>query len=204
MSDDRFGGEPLRIRVAARFAAVLRARTVTEREVAWAALVAEGSPFLLFVTAKRGFVDDAAKEILADVWSRLFEHRHRIESPSAVLAWLLTTLQNRIREEKRRLGHKRTTEEPIDDHDPVDESGASPEDTLRSAEIQDLLAEAISRRDERCQRFIECWRRGVECGWKGYSYADIAEEMGCPPGTVSPTIRRCLGRLFDDLRGMGF
>ena len=169
----------------------VRAAAAGDRD-AWDALVAGfGRLVFAIATAHRLSAADAA-EVSQTTWLRLVENLDRISHPERLGGWLATTARRESLRLLRLHGREVLTE---------DESRLEPEDggrvpTPRTPEavMLDLdrdhrLWRAFAGLSERCQILLQLVVVVAP------PYAEIAEVLGIPVGSIGPTRARCLDRL---------
>jgi RNA polymerase sigma factor (sigma-70 family) len=173
--------------------ATLLARAAQGDQRAWNALVDEHSRLLWSVA--RSFRLDAAdaNDVVQTTWLRLLEHLDRIEDPSRLVGWLVTTARREAMRVLRRSGRERPVVEDTvldrpDDAPPVDSA-------LLRDERNSALWEAFSRLNEKCRQLLRVAVTHPQ------AYDEISEALGMPIGSIGPTRRRCLTQLRALLEG---
>jgi RNA polymerase sigma factor (sigma-70 family) len=151
------------------------------------------------VPRRAGLPEELAADVFQTTFSRLFEHLERIDDPSRIQAWLVTTAKReslRLLEQSRRvvdLAPAAGADED-DGSDPLDRLPSDdplPEQLLSDLQQQDRLRRAVSQLDERSRTLIELLFLQDEPP----SYAEIAARLGIPEGSIGPTRARCLDKL---------
>jgi RNA polymerase sigma-70 factor (ECF subfamily) len=135
-----------------------------------------------------------AEDLVQDTYVRAFRSAKQFKAGTNLKAWLFTILHNAFRNQRRDSGR-----DPVEvDSERVETSGsadpaAGPEaQLLRDALDADLQAAV----DDLPEAFREAvWARDVD----EFSYAEIAEMLGIPPGTVMSRISRGRRMLYDRL-----
>jgi len=173
--------------------ATLLAQAAQGDQRAWNALVDEHSRLLWSVA--RSFRLDAAdaNDVVQTTWLRLLEHLDRIEDPSRLVGWLVTTARREAMRVLRRSGRERPVVEDTvldrpDDAPPVDSA-------LLRDERNSALWEAFSRLNEKCRQLLRVAVTHPQ------AYDEISEALGMPIGSIGPTRRRCLTQLRALLEG---
>ncbi len=165
------------------------------------ALAAEALRFLepLFATALRLTRNRSdAEDLVQDTFVKVFRFANRFERGTNLKAWLFTILHNTWRNRRRD-----ASREAVEvDSDRVEQAATrpdgpaafdTPERILMRATLDADLQAAL---DELPDAFREAvWLRDVE----EFSYAEIAEMLGIPLGTVMSRISRGRRQLFDTL-----
>jgi RNA polymerase sigma-70 factor (ECF subfamily) len=165
------------------------------------AFAAEALGFLepLYATALRLTRNRAdAEDLVQDTFVKAFRFMDRFERGTNLKAWLYAILHNTWR--NRRRDASRDAVEV--DSERVDRAATAPggpaafdtpEQILMRATLDSELQAAL---DELPEAFREAvWLRDVE----EFSYAEIAEMLGVPPGTVMSRISRGRRLLFERL-----
>lgn len=162
---------------------------------AWRALVA-GFGGLVWSVARAHHLNRAdAEDVYQVTWLRLAEHIGRLKQPERVGAWLATTARNEsvkvIRAGARLTltGDERVFDRGSDDASP-ERLAIDAEEAAGKAERVRQVWAAFGRLPERCQRLLR-----VLLAAPPPSYAEVAEGLGIPIGSIGPTRARCLGRL---------
>jgi RNA polymerase sigma-70 factor (ECF subfamily) len=165
------------------------------------ALAAEALHFLepLFATALRLTRNRSdAEDLVQDTFVKVLRFSGRFTPGTNLKAWLYTILHNTWR--NRRRGAARDTVEI--DSPRVDEAAASgldgdtPERILLRATLDADLQAALDGLPEAFREAV--WLRDVE----EFSYAEIAEMLGIPIGTVMSRISRGRRLLFEKLSAL--
>lgn len=143
----------------------------------------------------------AAEDLVQEAFVRALAVRDQLRDARRALPWLFSIIRSRYLEQARRAGRRLQL---------VEEEGAladppigNLEDELLSGVLSDEVARAVAA-------LPEDWRTCVLlCDVEDLSYADIAEVVGCPQGTVRSRIARARARLVASLglfaaeRGIG-
>ena len=173
--------------------ATLLARAAQGDQGAWNDLVAEHSRLLWSVA--RSFRLDAAdaNDVVQTTWLRLLEHLDRIEDPSRLIGWWVTTARREAMRVLRRAGRERPVIEDTvldrpDDGPPVDSN-------LLRDERDRALWQAFSRLSEKCRQLLRVAVTHPQ------SYDEISDALEMPVGSIGPTRRRCLTQLRGFLEG---
>jgi RNA polymerase sigma factor (sigma-70 family) len=146
----------------------------------------------------RGFrLQDSDVEDVAQItWLLLYQNAHRIRNADAVPGWLTKTAAR----ESLRVLTRRTRERVSDDGDlrsAVDDR-TTPEAQAISAELGAALRAAVAGLPERRQQLV--WTLAA----RSASYAELAQAMSMPVGSIGPTWQRCLRQLRLELQAHGF
>jgi RNA polymerase sigma factor (sigma-70 family) len=164
---------------------------------AWNTIVDEFSNLLWAVASgfRLGRADTA--DVVQTTWVRLVENLDRIKQPEALPGWLATTARREALRMVRMRGHETLVETESafsGEHGPDD---AGPEPSAVRAERRRLVWRAINQLPENCQVLLHL------LAVVGQTYAEVADMLGMPIGSIGPTRGRCLGRLREILAGFG-
>jgi RNA polymerase sigma-70 factor (ECF subfamily) len=148
-----------------------------------------------------GFVRDRglAEDIAQDTFVRAYRKASSIRQGGSVKGWLYRIAINRAQDELRRIKRKR--EVAIDELTADPEAGkqTSGESLATSRELERHLNRALA--DVREEHRLPLVLREVE----GMTYAEIAEQLGWPLGTVQTRVHRArleLRAILRKLRGI--
>ncbi|MDQ1535476.1 MAG: hypothetical protein QOF28_3237 [Actinomycetota bacterium] len=145
---------------------------------------------MVWTVARRHRLNAAdAADVSQTTWLRLVEHLNRIEHPERVGGWLATTAR---RESLRvlRLAERQVPAEPDSFLDLTLGDTESAEDIITNAERDKELWQLFSQLPTRCQLILQ-----LLGGDEPMSYAELAEVLDMPVGSVGPTRARCLEHL---------
>jgi RNA polymerase sigma-70 factor (ECF subfamily) len=133
-----------------------------------------------------------AQDLVQDTYVKAFKSQKQFKAGTNLKAWLFTILHNTFRNRRRDSGR-----DPVDvDSDQVDmaiavDPGATPEEQLMRATLGPELQEALDALPEAFREAV--WLRDVE----EFPYAEIAEVLGIPVGTVMSRIARGRRMLYN-------
>ena len=173
--------------------ATLLARAAQGDQRAWNALVNERRRLLWSVA--RSFRLDAAdaNDVVQTTWLRLLEHLDRIEDPSRLVGWLVTTARREAMRVLRRSG-------PGAAHHRGHRAGPARRRTARglsapAGRAQPRTVGGVLRLNEKCRQLLRVAVTHPQ------AYDEISEAFGMPIGSIGPTRRRCLTQLRALLEG---
>lgn len=149
----------------------------------------------LYGTALRLTRNEAdAQDLVQDTYVKAFRSAKQFKPGTNLKAWLFTILHNTFRNRRRDSGR-----DPVDvDSDRVDlaapvDPAATPEEQLIRDAMGPDLQEALDALPEAFREAV--WLRDVE----EFAYAQIAEMLGVPVGTVMSRISRGRRMLYERL-----
>lgn len=146
------------------------------------------TPILWHTARSQGASASRAEEAVQTAWLRLVEHADSIREPRTVLAWLMTTVRREAIRAHRRGGS--TTEIGLDNTIVVVDDQPTPDAATVLGERQSVLWAHVTSLSARCQELL----RIIAFAQKP-DYANIAEALGMPVGSIGPTRGRCLDKL---------
>jgi RNA polymerase sigma-70 factor (ECF subfamily) len=136
-----------------------------------------------------------AEDLVQDTYLKAFRSAAQFKPGTNLKAWLFTILHNTFRNMRRHDGRN-----PVDidseyvDHAPQPANEYSPEQLLTRATLDAELQAALDALPEPFRQAV--WLRDVE----ELTYAEIAEVLDVPIGTVMSRISRGRRALFDRLQ----
>ncbi len=165
-------------------------------------LVSTVTPLLWHTVRGQGVDPTAAEDVVQTVWMSLLHSAENVRDPQTVVKWLLTSARRESwRVTKRtRADISRTAaifgvegEEVLSV--PVKRE-ALPDEVVLTGVSHQRLWSHVQGLPERCRTLI----RVIAFADKP-DYAQIAESLGMPVGSIGPTRGRCLAKLRDKLAG---
>ena len=178
--------------------AALVARCVRGDGAAWGLLVKRYQRLVYAIVRRIGLDEHGAADVFQTVFTRLVEQLPRIQDPSRLQAWIVTTAKREALLQSRR--GRRTvsmTRDDESDDDGVGEWDLADETPIAEEALQELqqlnaLREALDRLDERCREMLLLLFRNED---DKLSYDEVARRLGAPVGSIGPTRSRCLDKL---------
>jgi RNA polymerase sigma factor (sigma-70 family) len=155
---------------------------------AWDAIVHDFSGLVWSVAGGHRLGPADSAEVVQTTWLRLLEHLDRIREPERLGGWLATT----ARRESLRMLRLRGRELPTDEESSFVREpapGPTPEEAVLDRDRDRRLWRAFHRLPERCRRLLHLVVVVAP------PYAEVAEILGIPVGSIGPTRARCLERL---------
>ena len=135
-----------------------------------------------------------AQDLVQDTYLKAFRAAHRFERGTNLRAWLFTILMNTVRNRRRDGARDRVlVDSETVEAAPLTSPEATPEDRLLHDVLDEDLERALRALPDAFREAV--WLRDVE----EFSYAEIAEMMAVPMGTVMSRIARGRRLLHDRL-----
>ena len=162
---------------------------------AWGNLIDKYKNLIFSIPIKVGLSQDDASEVFQFVCAELVKQLSNLRKPRALPQWLITVATH---ESFRTVNHNRRFVEV--DADVEDDLGLNrarrADEILRQAEQEQLLRNAITALQPRCQKliFMLFFEEPV------LSYEEIAQQLGLAEGSIGFIRGRCLERLRKHLR----
>ena len=159
-------------------------------------LVHTMTPVLWHVVRAYGLDQDQAQDVVQTTWLTLVQRSGSIADPHAIAAWLMTT----ARREAWRVSKRSAASIPVSDEvlQAVLDDESSAEDVVLARDSDSRLWACVKRLSERCQRLLR-----IVAFEQRPDYAQIAEDLAMPVGSIGPTRGRCLSKLREALEQAG-
>lgn len=155
-------------------------------QVSWNELVRRYNALLWSIARSFRLSTQDASDVVQNTWLRLVENLDRIKQPDRLAAWLGTSARRECLQLLKRNAKTNTVEELPDLKDPSPEVDTS----LLADERDRALWRAVNRLSDKCSQLIR-----VLMADPPPSYADVAEMLGMPVGSIGPNRIRCLDQL---------
>ena len=195
MIETRPDGETLVSKAAQAFAAFQQGD-----RAAFDDLVATVTPLLWHTVRGQGVDNTAAEDVVQTVWMSLLHSAENVRDPQTVVKWLLTSARRESWRVTKRLRADVSRTAAIFGVDgeevlsiPVQRE-TLPDEVVLTDVRQQLLWHHVKDLPERCRALIR-----VIAFADRPDYAQIAESLGMPVGSIGPTRGRCLAKLKDQL-----
>jgi RNA polymerase sigma-70 factor (ECF subfamily) len=152
-----------------------------------------GSLDALYATARRLTRDpSAAEDLVHDTYVKAFRHQGRFRRGTNLRAWLMAILHNTfLNDVRRRKGSPIDADDDAADRQPA--PGPTPEESLIARAAAEEVESALASLPEAYREAV--WLRDAQ----EMTYAEIAEILGVPLGTVMSRIARGRRLLHDRL-----
>ena len=146
---------------------------------------------ILWHTARaQGLGSAQAEDVVQTTWLLLVQHAATITDPGGVLKWLITTTRREAWASSRRLRREEVREDMADAMLDLPSGPDDPEQLVVRSQDQHVLWRHFATLSERCQRLLR-----VVALAERPDYAQVAEALGMPVGSIGPTRGRCLAKL---------
>jgi RNA polymerase sigma factor (sigma-70 family) len=162
---------------------------------AWAALVHRYQRLVHAIVRRAGLDKESAADVFQTVFLRLLQSLPRIEDPSRLQAWIVTTAKRESLLLRRR-GERLVAINGAGDADAQDafehsvDEAPGPEQTVEHWQRVMQMRLALDRLDSRCRELLH-----ATFACEPVSYDHLAQRMQMPVGSIGPTRARCLDKL---------
>jgi RNA polymerase sigma factor (sigma-70 family) len=164
-------------------------------ESAWAELVRRYQSLIYAIATRMRLSQADAADCFQQTWLLLYQNRRKLQDPSRLSSWLVTTAKREALRLKRRAGRDPGEVE----HDSqVDENPLADQD-LEALEKQTIVQNALNEIDGRCRQLLHAFFFAEE----ETGYEEIARDLKISLNSLGPIRRRCLNRLKKVLEKMG-
>ena len=167
---------------------------------AWDTLVGRYERLVYTIPARYGLTPSEVDDVFQSVWLALLRNLGRLREPDRLSAWLVTTARRECWERRRGADYERTVTTSFDSVF-TDKEGndLAPEDVVDLYHEQQAMRQALDQLDERCRQLL--WMLYYDATIP--AYADVAEKLSMPIGSIGPLRARCLKKLRAILSAYG-
>jgi len=154
---------------------------------AWAALVHRYQALVYAVVTRAGLSFADAADCFQQTWVALYQNRLRIQDPSRVSAWLVTTAKREV----LRVIRQTRPDVDSDSLSGIKSKALLPDEEMEQLEAQAKLESGLKELDPRCRAILYAFFFDTE----NRSYDEIAQDLGIASNSLGPFRRRCLDKL---------
>ncbi len=173
---------------------------------AWHTLIERYAALIHSVAGRMGLSQTDAEDVFQEVCTLLLNHLGDLRDTSRLTSWIISTTRREVWRLRRRRGPALISEIEaeswqVETAQPVGtEAPSLPEETLLALEEQQLVREALQRLGSNCQQLLTLlYAEEPPC-----SYAEVAQRLNLPLGSIGPYRARCLQQLHKILEEIGF
>jgi|WetSurMetagenome_2_1015567.scaffolds.fasta_scaffold231836_2 RNA polymerase sigma factor (sigma-70 family) len=166
---------------------ILWEKIVKGDDKAWTAMIHRYQALVYAVVSRAGLSMTDAADCFQQTWVALYQNRRRIQDPSRISAWLVTTAKREV------LRAVRQTRSDIDSENlnGIKSEALLPDEEMEKLESQAQLEAGLKELDPRCREILYAFFFDAE----DRSYDEIAQKLGLAPNSLGPFRRRCLDKL---------
>ncbi len=167
------------------------------RQAGWNVLVRRYQRLVYTIPRRAGLGEDQAADVFQNTFTRLFENRDRLQDPSRLRAWLVTTARREtlgvlaLARRTVSLAPQGSDGAASDPFDLIADASPLPDELLADLQDQDLVRRAIDKLDDKSRALVELLFLRAE----PLPYGQIAARLGMAEGSVGPSRARVLGKL---------
>ncbi|MGE0885463.1 MAG: RNA polymerase sigma factor [Blastocatellales bacterium] len=180
----------------------LIAKCLNQDAEAWEALVRRYQRLIASITFKYGLSPEDTADIAQSVCITLFQQLPSLRKQDKLSSWIITVTVRECWKFRRRQVPTESLDNPEHEgqSELADHSQELPDEWLLSLERSHLLQRAVEPLPVQCRQLIEYLFYGEEA----LPYAEISSRMGMPVASIGPTRARCLEKLKESLKKIGF
>ena len=167
-------------------------------EQAWSALVDKYKNLIYSIPVKLGMYDEAA-DIFQAVCLDLLSDLPRLREPRALPKWLMQACYHKCVQHRRKSERYVAAGEDDAETSPAD-SAPLPEQLLCELEKEQMVRDALSELNPRCEQMIRMLFFEVP----PRPYQEIARQLDLATGSIGFIRGRCLDKLKKQLEKLGF
>lgn len=165
---------------------------------AWDALVSRYERLVYTIPARYGLTPTEVDDVFQSVWLSLLRNLGRLREPNRISAWLVTTARRECWERRRGADYERTVTTNFDSVlADVEGQELEPDKVVELYREQQTMRQALDQLNERCRRLL--WLLYYDATIP--TYADVAEQLKMPIGSIGPLRARCLKKIRAILTG---
>ena len=130
--------------------------------------------------------DDAAQEIVQTLFCWIWEHRHTLEVPNVVRAYLFVAVRNRCRNHQRHARVSAAFMERVGQAQAVTTTTVPPDLRVEARDFESAMMRALTELPPRCREVFEMTR------YQSMPQKEVALTLGIAPKTVEIHLGRAL------------
>ncbi len=162
-------------------------------ETGWRELVDRYKRLVYSIPRHYGLSDSDAEDVFQNVFAIVLRQLGNLRDPTRLSAWLITITHRQTQQLVRHSARFVSTDQDLDlaDEPSLEE--------IHRWEQRQLLHEAMSRLDPRCQQILTILLQEEKP-----NYEELAQHLGMAVGSIGPTRARCFKKLEAILIELGF
>lgn len=173
---------------------------------AWDALIARYQNFIYGLPLRMGLSAADAEDVFQNTCLKLFQHLGELHDVQRLSGWLAAIIRQEVWGLWRRRGSQPLSDLPeggqmLESARPLGaEPAPSPEELILNYERQHLVRLGVQELSEECRKLLTLlYGEEAAC-----SYAEVAQRLSIPLGSIGPKRARCLERLRKNLEKFGY
>lgn len=184
----------------ARSDEALVAHCLEGEAAAWEELVGRHAGLVWTIARRSGLAPEEAEDVFQTAFVLAWRNLGLLDRPAAVAGWIATIARREAWRARRKRAARAERETPAEDAVDAPADRPLPDEELARLERRALLERAVGRLDRKCRELLEA----LFLEEPPPAYAEVAERLGMPIGSLGPTRGRCLGKLRRILERMGW
>jgi RNA polymerase sigma factor (sigma-70 family) len=180
----------------------LIARCLDQDAEAWETLLRRYQRLIASITIKFGLPSDDASDIFQSVCMTLFQQLPSLRKQDKLSSWIITVTVRECWKFRKRQLQTDSIDDPARENtsELPDHTSLSMDESLLSLERQHLIRQAVVLLPPPCRQLIE------HLFYKDdpTPYTEISRQLGMPVAGIGPTRARCLQKLKESLKKIGF
>lgn len=166
---------------------------------AWDALIGRYQGFIFALALRQGLSSADADDVFQDVCLKLFRHLDELRDVQRLSSWLGAIVRQEVWRRRRRPQPEQLNDLPAEGEILIAIQAPDPESAVLEQEQEQLVRMGLGSLSETCRSLL-----GLLYGPDDVSYAEAAEQLSMPIGSIGPRRARCLDRLRKELETFGF
>jgi RNA polymerase sigma factor (sigma-70 family) len=169
---------------------------------AWETLIRRYQRLIISVALKSGLTHDDALDVLQSVCLILLRKLQTLREQEKLSAWLIVVAKHEAWKFKERGGKVSLLEDEEWERiaETADAGNPIPDEQVLNLERQHMIRRAEEQLSAPCRQLLS--RLFSEA--QSSSYTEISRDLGIPVASIGPTRGRCLAKMKDILRDLGF
>jgi len=167
-------------------------------EASWSALLSKYKNLIFSIPIKYGFSREEAADIFQSVCLDVLHDLANLRDTRALAGWLIRITHHKCLHQLKQ--NRRFVSNETNPVEPVTPAGEIPENRLRELQKEQMLRDAVESLNSRCRQLVEI----LFFESPPRPYKDVATSLGLATGSIGFIRARCLNKLGQKLREMGF
>jgi RNA polymerase sigma factor (sigma-70 family) len=167
-------------------------------EASWSALLAKYKNLIFSIPIKYGFSREDAADIFQAVCLDVLHDLSSLRDSQALAGWLIRVTHNKCFHQLKQ--SRRFVASETSPFELTVSAAEIPENKVRELQKEQVLRDAIESLNPRCRQLVEILFFEVPAR----PYKDVAKSLGLATGSIGFIRARCLSKLGEKLKEMGF
>jgi RNA polymerase sigma factor (sigma-70 family) len=167
-------------------------------EDSWSELLSKYKNLIFSIPIKYGFSREEAADIFQSVCLDVLHDLENLRESRALAGWLIRITHNKCFHQLKQ--NRRFVSEEDNPLEPMIPAGEIPENKLRELQKEQVLREAVDSLNSRCRELVKI----LFFETPPRPYKEVASSLGLATGSIGFIRARCLNKLGQKLKEMGF